>query len=56
MKTFFQKHKILIISMAIVLCFGMFSGLVIGGAVRRLLRPAGCVVRRAGRRRRAYCR
>ena len=34
MKTFFQKHKILIISMAIVLCFGMFSGLVIGGAVR----------------------
>lgn len=34
MKTFFQKHKILIISLAIVLCFGVFSGLVIGGAVR----------------------
>jgi len=34
MKPFFQKHKILILSLVIVLCFGMFSGLVIGGAVR----------------------
>ena len=34
MKPFFQKHKILIISLAIVLCFGIFSGLVISGAVR----------------------
>ncbi len=34
MKTFFRKHKILLISLAIVLCIGAFSGLLLGGVIR----------------------
>ena len=34
MKTFFRKHKILLIAFAIVLSFGVLSGLVIGGTIR----------------------
>lgn len=34
MKTFFRKHKILVIALCSVLCLGILSGLVIGGVIR----------------------
>lgn len=34
MKTFFTKHKILLIAFSAVLCLGILSGLVVGGVIR----------------------
>lgn len=34
MKSFFRKHKILVIALCSVLCLGILSGLVIGGVIR----------------------
>lgn len=38
MKTFFRKHRILMIAFAIVLAFGVVTGLVIGGTIRLSMR------------------
>jgi hypothetical protein len=38
MKTFFHKHRILLLAFAIVMGFGVLSGLVIGGTIRLSMR------------------